>query len=409
VALAVNLAVAAALGFDRPMESDSLYFLEVAANMAAGKGYVVSKGFWPDAPSMRRLPGWPATVCAGLRMLPQLPPDVVMRLLAICINAAAAGVVCMLTGLLLRRRVVALIAGLAYALHPTALYCAWSGLSEPLFVLVAALGAVFLVLGIQRPAALPAGFLLLGCSCLVRANFVVWIVFACLLWAVALRGRRVEWVRRRWLLSGLCVVLFLAPPFVWAVRNRTVCGRFPVLSTIRGQTFYGGNNVVVANDRSLWGYWVFPDAVPGETPMRELARRFSEFEVDDYYFKKGTVYMRNHWRTMPRLLLGKLVRAYVPVPWQPTWRSCALCAFRWLIYAGAVLGIARKWTKVQTVYKAFLAAVLLANLTTVLVFYGYARFAFAMEPFLLPFVGVGSVILLERAWQGAKAKSFRAK
>ena len=102
------------------------------------------------------------------------------------------------------------------------------------------------------------------------------------------------------------------------VRNYKISGEFPVLSTLRGQTFYGGNNDLVANTWRWWGYWVFPNAIPGETPMVELAEFMSEVDVDAYYTQRGKAWIRAHIAGLPRLALGKLTRAYVPVPWKLT-------------------------------------------------------------------------------------------
>jgi len=161
------------------------------------------------------------------------------------------------------------------------------------------------------------------------------------------------------------------------------------MSTIRGQTFYGGNNEVVAKDLEMWGYWIFPDSVPGETPMRELASTKSEYEVDDYYFRKGTAFVERNIRDMPRLWLGKMIRAFVPIPWKFSLGSWAVCVFRWLIYIGVLLGLCIGWRGVPRAYNTFLLSTVAVTVVTVLGFWGCGRFAFAMEPFLLPIAGAG--------------------
>jgi hypothetical protein len=185
-----------------------------------------------------------------------------------------------------------------------------------------------------------------------------------------------------------------------------VCGHFPVLSTLRGQTIYGGNNSVVANDLNYWGYWVFPDSIPGETPMAELAGTRSEYEVDVYYYDRACSYIRENWFGLPRLLLGKLVRAYVPVPWKPQWASYGVCAYRILLYLAAIAGVFLGLRRVPRGYGVLLLAMLLTNIMTVLIFWGVTRFAFVLDPFLLPFAGLAMVRALPTrpGKQGMKAE-----
>ena len=230
-----------------------------------------------------------------------------------------------------------------------------------------------------------SGYSLLGLACLVRPNFLFWIAFVAALLAIR-RWKRVApepGLRLAGVLIGAC--LFLAPSLWWAARNHRVTGHFPVLSTLRGQTLYGGNNEVVANDFKYWGYWVFPNAIPGEKPMAELAQTMTEHEVDAYYYRKGVQYVREHLGSMPWLWLGKLVRAYVPIPWKVTVESGLASAYRWCLYLAAAMGLFLLWKTVDGVYRLILCAMLLTNAATILMFWGCARFSFPLDPFLLPF------------------------
>jgi hypothetical protein len=271
--------------------------------------------------------------------------------------------------------------------------CAYHGLSEPLFVTLCVTGLLSFLAGssedYRRPLLVFTGFLLLGMAVLVRANYILWIGFLFIgLVAGAMRDRRIPGIRELSLLVCAATV-FLLPPVLWAARNHRICGEFPVLSTLRGQTFYGGNNAVVAGQNKYWGYWIFPNSIPGETAMWDLSRTMSEYEVDVYYYNKGKTFIRSNLARMPKLELGKLVRAYVPIPWNPGLRSWALAAFRWAIYVGLFLGLMSAWGQLGRLWRIALTATLLTNVATVLIFYGYTRFAFVIEPFYFPFVGVG--------------------
>lgn len=428
-ALVLNLGIAFVLGVHRPMESDSFYFLCIAKSLAQGHGYMLQEGFWSAVPTMSRAPAWPWVVSIGLRVFPGGSPDGVMRVMACLLNALAAGLVAWLAGALFRRRSVALCSGLIYALYPVALYEAYEGTSEILFVVLTLAGTLLVLSHDWRRF---VGMLTLGAAVLVRPNFLTWIGFA--VFAVACQRVYQRWSRaagsqgassccprcgadvpirldsggeadgdirptsglRKGLLAVVLVFLFVLPPLLWAARNYRVCGHFPVLSTLRGQTFYGGNNAVVADTLEFWGYWVFPNSIPGERPMYELSQTMSEYEVDVYYFNHGVAWIRQHVSAMPRLILGKLVRAYVPVPWKLSAKSAAVSMFRLALYMLSAVGLCLWWRRMDSVLRGVLVAMLLANVLTVAAFWGCARFAFELDPFLIPFAVAGCFALFSR-------------
>jgi hypothetical protein len=400
IALAVNLAVAWKLGLNRPMESDAHYFREIAENIAAGRGFRQTGSLWMDTPTMTRLPGWPFAVALAMKTAPVANPDMVMRLTATAVNSTAAVLVALLTIKLLGRPAVGLLAGLAYALHPTGIYSTYTGLSEPLFVLCM-VGGVLLLLA-NRTSANLAGFALVGLACLVRANYVIWGVVAAAVvgWMV---WRKAVSVDRRMVAVGMIgLVVTVLPMLAWAGRNYNVCGRFPVVSSLQGEVLYGGNNQVVATNRHYWGYWVFPDAIPGETPKAILAGRMSECEVNQYYRGKANVFIRSNLAAMPMLWLGKLVRAFVPVPWNLTVETAVVSVYRWVLYLASIVGIVLLWRVVDVRYNVAVMAMLAVTVITVLWFWGCARFAFAAEPFLIPFAA-GAVTW--RRWQTPHPKA----
>jgi hypothetical protein len=404
VALIVRLGLAWKMGMGRPMESDSHYYLQLATSLAHGQGYVVRDGFWPNVPSMQRLPGWPCVIAVALRVLPFASGDAVMRVLCVAVDSLNALLIAWLAWKLFAGIRIAVMAGLAYALHPSALFLTYNGESEPLFVLLCLGGFLAVLRGGPR---LYLAALLFGLACLVRVNYVLWVgailVPVLLQWvsgrrqAAGAAGRRCspEGVREPFRLPGIysrslalslvSVLLFSLPSLLWAVRNYHVCGHFPVLSTLRGQTFYGGNNPVVANTMELWGYWVFPDAIPGESKAAEMARTMSEYDLDVYYFGRGKAYVAKEWFSLPRLVLGKLIRAYVPVPWKPNWLSYGVGGYRLILYGLSIIGLCWFWKGMPGGYRVWFAFMVLINVFTVAVFWGCFRFAFALEPFLLPF------------------------
>ena len=398
-AVAVNLAAGLAFGLRKPMASDAFYFLSIGRSLSEGAGFVLREGFWPEQPTMSRAPGWPFAISLALRGCKGCSPDGAMRVLNLALNAGVSVLVALLALRLFGSRWTGWVAGMAWAVHPMALFEALEGNSEILFFALA-LAGVLLIL--RRGRWVWLGCLFLGLACLVRPNFVLWGCLAAgLLVArsgVSLLTRRSRPVipPRTVALLAVGLLLFLLPSGLWAIRNYRVCGDFPVLSTLRGQTLYGGNNPVVAETLEFWGYWVFPNAIPGEKTMYELSRTLSEYEVDCYYTQKGRAFVAANKGAMPRLLLGKLIRAYVPVPWKASPGSYAVGAVRLALYATALAGFFLAWRLMSRAYKVILAAMVLTNVATVLVFYGYSRFAFELDPFLLPLSAYGIIEAVRR-------------
>lgn len=44
---------------DRPAGGDGPYYSGLAQSLAQGKGYVLARSPWPEAPHLGRLPAWP--------------------------------------------------------------------------------------------------------------------------------------------------------------------------------------------------------------------------------------------------------------------------------------------------------------------------------------------------------------
>jgi len=399
-----------------PFQSDSAHFLNLSGRMAGGFGYSLDADhtFWPGKPSMQRMPLWPLVQVPFHRLLPSSVMPLAIRLINASFHGLAAVLLVLLTARLFGECRSAFIAGLFFACHPYLIDLAAGGLSEPLF-LVLVMGGMLLLLqpngifqsptsnvqcltsmvrssvfGLRSSVYLAA--FLLGLACLVRANFILFPVFLgfavfSLRSSVSCLRSAVCSLRSAVFPRLLALLLFYLPISVWVVRNAVVSGDFPVISTLRGQTFYGGNNPVVANRLDDWGYWVFPNAVEGEIPLSELSKTMGELDVDRYYMRKGMAYISGHFFEMPRLLLGKLIRAYVPLPWKPGVLPYAAGLYRLLVNLLGLLGLYLCWRRCPR-WLPLAAALLLTNIATVLVFWGCGRFAMEAEPLvLLPFAG----------------------
>jgi hypothetical protein len=64
--------------------------------------------------------------------------------------------------------------------------------------------------------------------------------------------------------------------------------------------------------------------------------------------------------------------------------------YRLILYGLSVIGIGWFWRGLQREYRVWFVFMVLINVFTVAVFWGCFRFAFALEPFLVPFAAAAA-------------------
>jgi hypothetical protein len=395
IAIAANTAALVSTNSKSAGDGDGPFYISIARNLAAGKGYVLGDSYWPDKPTMGRAPIWPVILSVPARLASGLGDFTLLRVTAAGLNAVNAvllfGIAWVLSGDLR----TSTAAGIGYALYPVALALTAGGFSEIPYVFVAALGILLILIG-GRP--MYFGAFVLGLSALIRSNFVLLPVMAGL---VAFRQLKNQPVLRRFLILA---ALFWLPSGLWIARNYYVSGEFPVLSTIEGETLYGANNSYVASTLPVWGYWVFPNEIPGETTKKNLAQTMSERQLDRYYHRKGMAFLKQYWFELPRLEVGKLIRGFVPVPWVANWGSYGVFFFRAALYAGILLNL-RTFRAMDAPFRIIVTGMFLVILLTVLIYYGTYRFTFCVEVFLFPVLAISA---FKRDKKEAKAASVPA-
>ncbi|HLH05454.1 MAG TPA: hypothetical protein VKX25_21980 [Bryobacteraceae bacterium] len=354
-------------GFARPLQGGGSQYVGLARSLAAGRGYL-----WDGAPHLGRLPLWPAVLAVPARIFPHASDGVLLRVTGVVVHAFTA----LLLGLLAYRlwpdlRIAAL-SGAFFAIYPASLALLDDGHSECAFALVAIAG---LWLSLRRWPWSLAGAFLLGCSVLAYSTLIV-LPFVMIAIAFA---RRVSICWKRVL--PLAIVFFV-PASCWILRNYFDSGDFPLLTAIDGEQLYGGNNPVAANDLLYWGYWVLPDEIPGQTPKRVLFAQLGEAGMNRYYLRKGFEYAKNHAREYPRLLVGKLVRGFVPVPWLPSISALLANLIRLLLYVVAVWSVFKRRIT-DSLFSNFLLALFLTTLANTLIYYGTFHITFCLDIFLI--------------------------
>jgi hypothetical protein len=398
VGLLVLLVFAMKSGLDTPFaSSDARQYAAIGASIAHGSGYRDPVGFWPTEPAYDRMPVFPLILSLGMGIAPNALDEVVLRLTnVVCLALAgvAIGALCRRLGV---RPVLCLVGGLYVSLSPILIHLALEGLSEISFILIVSAGLAFAFSG---PRYLYLAAVLLGLGPLVRTNFIlVPLVFA----ALALlypSARRALIPRATVKRAALALCLTLLPAAIWVTRNYALTGRFPLLSSIGGETFYGANNERAASDLNFWGGWVFPDAIPGETPKAVLAKRLpSDLALSDYYYSRGMAWTRNNVARLPRLVLGKIVRGFVPIPWanSPSPQEYMAFCSRLVLQVLFLITIPFWWPGMNRQYLLFLAALGISHLITTVLFFGLVRYTFCfLEVFTVPCVGFGIDRWLDR-------------
>lgn len=405
VSFIVLAGITFAWGPGREPDLDSPQYLAIAQNLAGGKGFVNSFGPWPDRPSYDRMPAWPAVLAAALWVAPGAPPQAVARFAAALCLAVAGALFSLLSCHLGVRPGLSMLAGFGVSLSPPLVYLSVSGMSEPSLVMFVAAALVCVFAGGRW---FWLGTVLLGVGPLVRTQLIlVPAAFAVILvWS---DGRRLLAGKQRRGRFAIALALAYLLPFLWTLRNYSLTGRFPLLSSIEGETLYGANNPVVANDLENWGYWVMPNEIPGETPKLDLAKTgMTDLELNDYYHRKGIVWIKQNIPALPRLVLGKLIRGFVPVPWKPKLGSFFAFSYRLLLDALYLALLPFWWRSMDRIYLRFCLAMFAVQLLATVIYYGASRFTHVyVEILFVPCIVFGVQQWRARAAEGAVSRLIR--
>jgi hypothetical protein len=215
------------------------------------------------------------------------------------------------------------------------------------------------------------------------------------------------------LVAGLGLVI--AP---WAIRNHERLGKWILLTTHGGITFYQSNNPLVCTNPALRGGVAPREALPGWERMSAAADPTSDKEA----WRLGEAFLRDNPRMIPRLLLGKFERfwrlqSHVPLSgvksgwWWNKGSTLGRLASELdvgLVYAIVVvpaflLGLvvtARDWRRMLGLY-----AMIGVHLAAALIFYGSLRARSPIEPVMAIFAACGLAWLAARFRAARRARS----
>jgi 4-amino-4-deoxy-L-arabinose transferase-like glycosyltransferase len=369
--------------------ADDVQFNRLALHLAEGRGFVEDGG----RPTSFRAPGWPLFLAP---LYAAFGPCYPLVYVVLCLLGALS---CVLTYLLARELVSEGTARLAGGLAAVYLPHAWFAtllLSENLFVPLLVLGLWLFIRYLKRLslAELALSGLVLGVATLTRP-------FALLLVPILLGVLGVAWLRGRRLVVVPALAFtaaFLACIVPWTVRNHHVHGRFVLIATNGGSTFYGGNNDRVVREWRLFGSWVSTTELPHRDQIEAAPDEVSHDKVE---WKLGLDWLRANGDWVPMLLAVKAARLLV---WLPDFdggsmmylivRVAIWAPFLVLLAAGAWVCLRDRACR-GTPWLA-LHGTLLATLLTAWIFWGSPRFRDANLGLLMIYSALGAQRLFQR-------------
>lgn len=237
---------------------DSYEYEQLAVNLLAGHGYSQADAS-PYPPDVRRTPVYPLLLAAVYALAGQQPG------VAVGANVLLGVLACVLTVALASRLFGSgpgVLAGLLLALDLTSAAYSLVLMTETLFTVVLLLAVLAAAIYLRRGGARPLALAALGCGVATLVRPIG--VFLPVLIGPALALLRTGASRRARVLCGsLFVLLALALPLGWTVRNYQAAGVAQLTSLVAINAYYHRAAAVEAQRRG----------VPAEVVRRELAQR----------------------------------------------------------------------------------------------------------------------------------------
>jgi 4-amino-4-deoxy-L-arabinose transferase-like glycosyltransferase len=286
---------------------DGVEFDSAAMNLVERGSYVIE----PGGLRSFRAPGFPFLIAAVYWIFG--PADHVAAHVVFCL----VGALLVLATWKLAREVAggtaALVAAALVAVDPNLAYWCLHFSSEPLYTLLLTASLWLVLRGLRRGKRSDAALagLLLGCAVLTRplAVYFAPALALALLWAARDRPRFA-------LASALLFCAGAALPVVpWTLRNAVVHGRFVLVATNGGSTFWGATNQRVLDEPSLRGGWITTNAMPVQKAA--VVALPDEVERDQAEWECGRRFLADNPAALPRLLAYKFLAFWTPLSRTP--------------------------------------------------------------------------------------------
>ncbi len=401
---------------DKPLTHDEREYLTLAANIAAGRGFVHNlpedeEITSPTVQQFGRAPLYPLflaplTLTSESLRQGRLPADVPT---AVKIAQAVVGAIGVwFIGAIAWRaagdaRVGVAAAAIASVYPPLVWICAYA-LSEALFCTLAL--AVVWVLGreLDSPGATTlapahmsgtrvfAGGMLTGLAILTRPQMLFFVPLV-----AALAWRR----RPRFAVLVVAGALLIVSP--WTVRNALTYGRFVLVASEGGVTFWTGNHPTAQGEGDLAAN---PDLKQLNREFRARHANLTEEQLESIYYREALDFIAHdpiHWLGLEA---RKLFYTWVPIG--PSYRLHSPLYF-WLSVASyvlvlpfAIVGTIRLWRNGRRPWTLWLLAC--SALLVSLVFFPQERFRI---PVIDPTLIVGAAALRSRSVSRSDSREIR--
>jgi hypothetical protein len=385
VGLFVRLAFGLLYWVGKPMTHDEHEYLTLARNLAGGRGLTYDGAADPGTgQQFGRAPGYPAflaAIGAGTAAREAGTPTRI-KVAQSVLGACTVWLIAMIAWRAGGPRAGAAAAALA-AVYPSLVWTTAYVLSETVYSFVALAAAFVLQVAMDRsaseagsragaPVALGAGALI-GAAVLVRPAMLFFIPLA-LVWLLS---------RRRVVLAIAVIATTLAVVGPWTARNARVHGRFVLVASEGGVTFWTGNHPLAIGEGDLAAN---PALKRAELDFRRLHPGLTADELEPVYYEDALRYIAGHPGWWLSLVARKAFYTIVPIG-----PSYALHSLRYrlastvpylLILPVAAVGARRLWRGPRRPTAVFLLGA--STVLVGLVFFPQERFRIpVIDPLLI--------------------------
>ncbi|MCA1561962.1 MAG: hypothetical protein LC804_17395 [Acidobacteria bacterium] len=343
--LLIRIAFALLYWVGKPLTHDEREYLELARSLSEGRGFVyASSSDSGPGPKFGRAPGYPmllAVIGAGTSESSDVPVRVKVA------QSAAGAIGVWLIGTFALRAAgprTGVVAAVIAAVYPPLVWICAYALSEAVYSVLALSAALVLQIAVDRAAAerssraggalaLGAG-VLTGLAILVRPAMLFFLPLA-VLWLL---------FRRLPILAVALVAASLAVVAPWTARNMRVHGRFVLVASEGGVTFWTGNHPLSRGEGDLAAN---PDIKRAEIEFRRTHAGLTSEELEPLYYREALGNIARHPGWWAALVARKAFYTVVPVGPSYTLHStrywAASLASYLLLLIGAVFGLRRVW------------------------------------------------------------------
>lgn len=306
--LIVRLAFGLGYWIYKPLTHDEREYLALAQSLSAGRGFAYAAGHETGTTQQfGRAPVYPlflAAIGAGDRNPEAAPARV--KIAQSIVGAIAVWLIGVLAWRLAGAKAGAIAASIAAVYPPLVWICAYV-LSEALYCTLALAGVLLLDLAIDRADAAgrsapwgAAAGAVCGVAILARPAMLFFLPVAAI-WLIA---------RRRARLAAVLVVAALLVVAPWTIRNYRTYGRFVLVASEGGVTFWTGNHPLARGEGDLAAN---PDIKRAEVEFRARHAGLTAEQLEPLYYREALAYIVGHPGWWAALLAKKLFYTAVPI------------------------------------------------------------------------------------------------